>query len=79
MVASSIYRRRWKPGSRGISHRPINGPWRWGLTEAPLLVPKLLKLIDESCKSKQDARLAKVVLDVIRAELSWGTPGQKPR
>jgi hypothetical protein len=50
-----------------------------GLAEAPLLAPELLKLIDESCKSKPDARLAKVVLDVIRAALSRGKPGQKPR
>ena len=50
-----------------------------GLAEAPLLVPKLLKLIDESCKSKPDARLANVVLDVIRAELLRGKLGQKPR
>jgi hypothetical protein len=50
-----------------------------GLAEAPLLVPELLKLIDESCKSKPDARLANVVLDVIRAELSRGKSGQKPR
>jgi len=50
-----------------------------GLAEAPLLVPELLKLIDESCKSKPDARLANVVLDVIRAELLRGKLGQKPR
>ena len=50
-----------------------------GLAEAPLLVPELLKLIDESCKSKPDARLANVVLDVIRTELSRRKPGQKPR
>jgi hypothetical protein len=50
-----------------------------GLAEAPLLIPELLKLIDESCKSKPDARLANVVLDVIRTELSRGKPGQKPR
>ena len=50
-----------------------------GLGEAPLLVQELLKLIDESCKSKPDARLANVVLDVIRTELSRRKPGQKPR
>ena len=50
-----------------------------GLGEAPLLVPELLKLIDESCKSKPDARLANIVLDVIRAELSRGKSGRKPR
>ena len=50
-----------------------------GLGEAPLLVPELLKLIDESCKSKPDARLANVVLDVIRTELSRRKTGQKPR
>jgi hypothetical protein len=50
-----------------------------GLAEAPLLVSELLKLVDESCKSNPDARLANVVLDVIRTELSRGKPGQKPR
>jgi hypothetical protein len=29
MAASSISRQPWKPGSRGISHRPISGPRRW--------------------------------------------------
>jgi hypothetical protein len=50
-----------------------------GLVEGPLLVSELLKLIDEGCKSKPDARLANIVLDVIRTELSRGKPGQKPR
>jgi hypothetical protein len=50
-----------------------------GLAEAPLLIPDLLKLIDQSCKSSPDARLANVVLDVIWSELSRGKPGQKPR
>jgi hypothetical protein len=50
-----------------------------GLAQGPLLVPVLLKLIDEGCKSKPDARLANIVLDVIRTELSRGKPGQKPR
>jgi hypothetical protein len=49
------------------------------LTDTPLLVPELLKLIDQSCKSNPDARLANVVLDVIWSELSLGKPGQKPR
>jgi hypothetical protein len=50
-----------------------------GLAEAPLLVPELLRLIDQSCKSNPDARLAHVVLDVVRTELSRGKPGRKPR
>jgi hypothetical protein len=49
------------------------------LAEAPLLFPQLLKLIDQSCKSKPDARLANVILDVIYTELARGKPGQKPR
>jgi hypothetical protein len=50
-----------------------------GLAEAPLRVPELLKLIDQSCKSRPDARLANVILDVIHTELARGKPGQKPR
>ena len=61
----------------------LASPNQWalalGLTETPLLVPELLKLIDEKCKSKPDAHLANVVLDVIRTELSRRKPGQKPR
>jgi hypothetical protein len=47
-----------------------------GLTEAPLLVPDLLKLIDQSCKSNPDGRLANVVLNVVRSELLRKKPGQ---
>ena len=50
-----------------------------GLAEAPLLFPDVLKLIDQSCKSKPDARLANVILDVIHTELARRKPGQKPR
>jgi len=47
-----------------------------GLAEAPVLVPGLLKLIDQNCKSDPDASLASVVFDVIRSELLQGKSGQ---
>jgi hypothetical protein len=47
-----------------------------GLAEAPVLVPELLKLIDQNCKSNPNARLANVVFDVIRSELLRGKSGQ---
>src|SRR5215470_15217044 len=49
-----------------------------GLAEAPLLFPDVLKMIDQRCKSKPDARLANVILDVIHTELARRKPGQKP-
>jgi hypothetical protein len=48
-----------------------------GLAEAPLLVQDLLKLIDQKCKSDPNVRLADLVLDVIRSELSRGKPRQQ--
>ena len=48
-----------------------------GLAQAPLLVSELLQLIDQNCKSNPDGRLANVVLDVIRSELSRQKPGQQ--
>jgi hypothetical protein len=65
------------------THRYLASSNQWALTlrltDTPLLVPELLKLIDQSCKSNPDARLANVVLDVIWSELSLEKPGQKPR
>jgi hypothetical protein len=45
-----------------ILRLPSSNQWALalGLAEAPLLVPELLKLIDQSCKSKLDSRLANV-------------------
>ena len=43
------------------------------LAEAPMLVPEMLKLIDQNCKSNPNARLANVVFDLIRSELFRGS------
>jgi hypothetical protein len=43
-----------------------------GLAEAPVLIPELLKLIDENCKSTPNSPLANIVFDVIRLELLRG-------
>jgi hypothetical protein len=48
-----------------------------GLADAPLLVPDLLKLIDQNCKSNPGARLENVVLDAIRSALSRRKPQQQ--
>jgi hypothetical protein len=48
-----------------------------GLADVPLLVPDLLQLIDQNCKSNPGARLENVVLDVIRSALSRRKPQQK--
>ena len=66
----------WVEGHLASSNQWALALW---LAEAPLPVSELLKLIDQSCKSNPDARLAHVVLDVIRTELSRRKAGQKPR